>query len=144
MVIPGGYTVKTDLSLENSFTLCGSGSLDIKTISLDTVGITKIKTISLKTITVFFYFHCHQSFSIILSQGYHFQSFSCPWQSLCFIFSVSLRQLCTAKCCRNSCPLSVPRKSLQMLWDCWQVSVFWAVVDSVFSILNKGEGNCLI
>lgn len=40
--------------------------------------------------------------------------------------------------------LSVPRKSLQMLWDYWQMSVFYVVVDIAFSILNKVEDNCLI
>lgn len=97
----GHNIVEIDLSLGDSFTLHSSGSLDIQTVSLDTAGITQIETISLKTL-VFSYFHCCWSVSIILSQDYHFQSFSCPWQSLCSIFSVSLRQLRTAQCRRIS------------------------------------------
>lgn len=50
-----GYNVvEIDLSLEDLFTLHRSGSLDIQTVSLDTVGITQIETISLKAITGFF------------------------------------------------------------------------------------------
>lgn len=111
----GDNIVKTDLSLENSFTLCGSGSLDIKIVSLDTIGITKIEMISLKTITGFFLFPLppiilHYSFSG-LSFPELFLSLAIPlFYFLCFSQAVAYSKMLQ----KFRSFLSVPRKSLQM------------------------------
>lgn len=91
--------------VEDSFIFCGCGSLDIKTVPLDTVGVTQIETISLKTITVFFLFpllpiSLHYSFSG-LSFPELFLSLAIPL----FYFLCFSRQLGTAQCHRISCSL---------------------------------------
>lgn len=112
----GDNILEIDLSLEDLFTLHRSGSLDIQTVSLDTVRITQIETISLKTITVFFLFPL-----LLISLHYSFSGLSFPELFLSLAippfyfvsFSQTVKQSTMSQNFMFS--LSVPRKSLQML-----------------------------